>query len=79
MDKITLCGRYGQLDILTSNCEEGVSILSLGEILVHPLYRVDNKLPIQSIVSILSTLVAPRLHLNRTKSTGLAARFQKNL
>jgi hypothetical protein len=36
-----------------------VSILYLGENHVHPLYRVDRNLSMQSIVSILSTLFAP--------------------
>jgi len=34
----------------------------LGENHVHPLYGVDSNLSITSIISILSTLVAPQLH-----------------
>ncbi|MCK5794221.1 MAG: hypothetical protein KAH12_05925 [Anaerolineales bacterium] len=47
---------------LTSNCALGVSILSLGENIVHCFHRVDSDLSITSIDSIISTLVAPRLH-----------------
>jgi hypothetical protein len=54
--------RCAQDKLLTSNCALEVSILSLGEIYVHPLYRVDSRLSITSIISILSTLVATRLH-----------------
>jgi hypothetical protein len=43
----------------TSNCVLGVSIPSLGVNNVHPLYRVDNKLSMKYIISIISTLVAP--------------------
>jgi len=39
-----------------------VPIHYLGEFIVHPLSRVTNFLSAQSIISILSTLVAPRLH-----------------
>ena len=47
---------------LTSNCVHEVSILSLGEILVHSIYRVDHNLSIKSIKSILSIPLAPELH-----------------
>jgi hypothetical protein len=39
----------------------------MGEISIHHLNSVNTKLSTQSIISILSTLVAPRLHQNPTK------------
>lgn len=44
----------------------GVSILSLGENYVNPFDRVDRNLSITSIVPLISTLVAPKLHRKST-------------
>ena len=59
--------RSAQDKLLTSNWTEQLNILSMGEISVYPLDGVDNNLSIQSIISILSTLFAPKLHLKSTQ------------
>jgi hypothetical protein len=47
---------------LTSKCLGEVNILFIGENPVYPLNGDDNNLSIPSIISILSTLIAPQLH-----------------
>ena len=55
---------------------ECVNTLLMGEIYVHPLDGVNSGLSIASIISIFSTLIAPKLHREiSAESTGLAARF----
>ena len=53
---------FAQGKLLTSNWTEELKILSIGEIVVHPLYGMDNNLSIKSIESVLSAPIAPLLH-----------------
>jgi len=70
--------KKGLFERLTSNCEYGVSILYLGENHVHPLYGIDDNISIKSIISILSTLFAPKLHQNCTKINWSGGLIQTN-
>ncbi len=63
---------------LTSNCAGGLSIVYLGENYVQPLYGVDSNLSITSIISILSTLIAPQLHRKPTQINWFGGSISSN-
>jgi len=56
-------------------CAKAVYILSMGENTVHPLYKVHHSLSTQSIVSILSTPIAPALHQKPTQINWIGGLF----